>query len=268
MPSPIFTPMREHLPEALEVLNKHTTKGASIGLIMGTGLHRLATMIDVQQAIPYSEIPHFPLSTVESHPGRLLFGKVGERDIIAMQGRFHRYEGYSTAQICFPVELMHALGVQTLLVSNAAGSLNRAHRKGELMIIDKGFSLQESPFLDEQHNGISFDEGLSETFLQIAAAQGTRVQRGSYVAVTGPMLETRAEYRYLINHGLDAVGMSTIPEVTAATRLGIRCLAVSVLTDECDPDNLHPVTLEEIIAVAGKADAALSSLFNQLIQRI
>lgn len=258
--------MHEHLQEALNIVNEHAQEGTSIGLIMGTGLHRLASMIDVQKAIPYSEIPHFPLSTVESHPGRLLFGKVGNKNIIAMQGRFHRYEGYSVKQICFPVELMRALGVDTLLVSNAAGSLNREFRKGELMVIDRGFSLQETPLLDEQHNGVSFDNGLAEAFRLIAYNQGITVRRGSYVAVTGPMLETRAEYRYLINHGMDAVGMSTIPEATAAMELGMRCIAVSVLTDECDPDHLQPVTLDEIIAVAGKADATLSALFNQLIQ--
>jgi purine-nucleoside phosphorylase len=182
-----------------------------------------------------------------------------------MQGRFHRYEGYTTEQICFPVELMHALGVKTLLVSNAAGSLNPAFRKGELMVIDRGFSLQDHPFLDDGDNGLLFDRSLSESFHHIASAQGISIHKGSYVAVTGPMLETRAEYRYLINHGMDAVGMSTVPEATAATQLGMHCLAVSVLTDECDPDNLHPVTLDEIIAVAGKADATLSSLFNQFI---
>ena len=133
------------------------------------------------------------------------------------------------------------------------------------MVIDRGFSMQDTPFLDEQDKGLSFDGSLAEALLKIASRQFIPIQRGSYVAVTGPMLETKAEYRYLINHGIDAVGMSTVPEATAAIRLGIRCLAVSVLTDECDPDNLHPVTLEEIIAVAGKADATLSSLFNQLI---
>lgn len=260
--------MRKQLQQALEVVKGVAPEGSSIGLIMGTGLHRLASMIDVHQAIPYSEIPHFPLSTVESHPGRLLFGKVGTRNIIAMQGRFHRYEGYSVDQICFPVELMKALGVDTLLVSNAAGSLNREFRKGELMLIEQGFSLQDSPFLHEQHNSISFDNRLADDFFRVASEQGIDARRGSYVAVTGPMLETRAEYRYLINHGMDAVGMSTIPEATAAMQLGMRCLAVSVLTDECDPDNLHQVTLEEIIAVAGKADATLSAIFNQLIQTV
>ena len=259
--------MHEHLQQALNVLKEHVMERTSIGLIMGTGLHRLASMIDVQREIPYAAIPHFPLSTVESHPGRLLFGKVGNKNVIAMQGRFHRYEGYTTEQICFPIELMSALGVETLLISNAAVSLNPSFKKGELMVIDRGFSWQDSPFLDEQQGSLHFDNELAEGLLEIASKQGIIVHRGSYVAVTGPMLETRAEYRYLINHGMDAVGMSTVPEATAAIRRGIRCLAVSVLTDECDPDNLHPVTLEEIIAVAGKADATLSALFNQLIAR-
>jgi purine-nucleoside phosphorylase len=234
---------------------------------MGTGLHRLAQRMEVEQAIDYTDIPHFPVSTVESHTGRLLIGTIAGRDVIAMQGRFHGYEGYSETQISFPVEVMHALGVRTLLISNAAGALNPGFKKGGIMVLNGLISLQQKAFIaqDESDTEWVFDAELNRQFQALATHHDANCYEGIYVAVQGPMLETRAEYRYLIRSGADAVGMSTAPEARKARVLGMRTLAVSVLTDICDPDTLEPVTLNEIIAVAGQADQTLSALFSDLI---
>lgn len=251
---------------------------AEIGLILGTGLSGMANMIKVEQVFPYPSLPGFVSSTVESHKGSLLFGEIEGRKVLAMQGRFHLYEGYTAQQIVFPVRVMAGLGLNTLLVSNAAGALNPAYRKGELMLLEDHINLQHTnPLIGPNDAALGprfpdmsapYDAVLRERLRQLAEREKITLHEGCYAAVTGPMLETRAEYRYLRRIGADVVGMSTVPEIIAARHMGLRCVAVSVLTDECDPDNLQPVTLEEIIRVAGEADAKLSHLLRLLIKSL
>jgi purine-nucleoside phosphorylase len=234
--------------------------------------------IQIKKEIPYKDIPHFPLSTVESHTGKLILGTIADKMVIAMQGRFHYYEGYSMQQIVFPVRVMKLLGVKHLLLSNASGCLNPNWKKGELMLIDDHINLQPTnPLIGRNNNELGprfpdmsapYSAQMNALLEQIAAEKKITLNKGIYVSVPGPMLETRAEYRYLKMIGADAVGMSTVPEVIAANHLGLPCAAVSVLTDECNPDDLKPVTLAEIIAVAAQAEVKLSELFVDVIARL
>jgi len=259
-------------------LQKFNYHQAKVGIVLGTGLGELVQHIQVEKSIPYHEIPHFPESTVESHKGQLICGRIGAVPVIAMQGRFHYYEGYTMQQITFPIRVMKALGIQHLLLSNAAGGMNPAFKKGDLVLLDDHINLQpESPLrgLNSPAFGPRFpdmsspyDKNLGQLLLQTAADKGCTLHKGVYVSVMGPNLETRAEYRFLRMIGADMVGMSTVPEVIVANQLQLPCAAVSVITDECDPDNLHPVSIEEIIAVAGKADEKLSSIFAEVVKRI
>ena len=231
--------------------------------------------MQIRESIPYERIPNFPVSTVESHKGQLLLGTLSGKEVVAMQGRFHFYEGYSMQQLSFPVRVMKLLGINTLLVSNAAGALNPEYKKGELMLLDDHINLQgDNPLIgkNEDFFGLRFpdmsapyDKDLQNRMLAAASELGIKLHTGVYAAVPGPMLETRAEYRYLRRIGADVVGMSTVPEIICARHMNMRCLAISVITDECDPDHLQPVTLEEIIAVAGTADKKLSELFKALL---
>lgn len=246
--------------------------------MLGTGLGQLVQHIQVEKSIPYNEIPHFPEATVESHKGHLIFGRIGETPVIAMQGRFHYYEGYTMQQITFPVRVMKALGIRYLLLSNAAGGMNPDFRKGDLVLLNDHINLQpesplrglSSPAFGPRFPDMScpYDKQLGGLLQEAAAANGAALKTGVYVSVMGPNLETRAEYRFLRMIGADMVGMSTVPEVIVANQLQLPCAAVSVITDECDPDNLHPVSIEEIIAVAGKADEKLSGIFAAVISKI
>lgn len=247
-----------------------------VGIVLGTGLGALVNKIEVELAIPYTDIPHFPQATVEFHKGNLLYGKIGGVQVIAMQGRFHYYEGYSMQQITFPIRVMKALGVETLLLSNAAGGMNLNYKKGDLILIDDHINMLpdnplrglSDPSLGERFVDMSapYDATLQQRMFQKATEQNIPLHKGTYVAVMGPNLETRAEYRWLRSTGADMVGMSTVPEVIVANQIGLKCLAVSVITDECDPENLKPVNIAEIIEVAGKADEKLSTLFASLIE--
>lgn len=246
-----------------------------VGVVLGTGLGELVSHIKIAHAIPYHQIPHFPESTVESHKGQLILGHINDTPIIAMQGRFHYYEGYTMQQITFPIRVMKAMGIQQLLLSNAAGGMNPAFKKGDLILLDDHINMQpENPLrgLNAPAYGSRFPDmsrpynpELAEHLKAQAISLGATLKTGVYVSVMGPNLETRAEYRFLRMIGADLVGMSTVPEVIVANQLQLPCAAVSVVTDECDPDNLHPVSIEEIIAVAGKADKLLSSLFAGVI---
>lgn len=246
-----------------------------VGVVLGTGLHQLLHYIDVQQTIPYSEIPGFPVATVEFHKGNLVYGTIAGKNILVMQGRFHAYEGYSMQQIVFPVRVMKLLGVQKLLLSNAAGGINRSFKKGDLVLIEDHINLQSgNPLTGKNIDELGprfpdmsapYNAALNNQLLQKAEALDLNLKKGVYAAVNGPNLETRAEYRYLKIIGADLVGMSTVPEVIAANHLQLPCAAVSVVTDECDPNNLKPVNIREIIEVAGKADKKLSELFYQTI---
>jgi len=283
-------PLLIRIKETADFLESGGFGGAHTGVVLGTGLGAFIKELRVDGAIPYEEIPHFPHSTVESHKGQLIIGrigekkvaekkigekKVGEKKVIVLQGRFHYYEGYSMKEITFPVRVLRALGIRALLLSNAAGGLNPSYRKGDLVLVDDHINLlPENPLrgLNDPAFGNRFvdmsspyDPGLNDALVTEARQLGISLQKGVYVSVMGPNLETRAEYRYLRGIGGDMVGMSTVPEVIVAGHLGLSCAAVSVITDECDPDHLKPVSIREIIEVAGKADAVLSKLLAAAI---
>lgn len=249
-----------------------------IGVILGTGLGKLVEEIDVEISLPYADVPNFPLATVEFHSGNLIFGTLKGKKVVAMQGRFHYYEGYSMEEIVFPVRVMKELGITTLLVSNAAGAINLDFKKGDLMLITDHVNLFPSnPLMGPNDNEIGtrfpdmsepYDLELNDKMRSIAKNLSISLNEGVYISAQGPMLETPAEYRMLRKLGGDAVGMSTIPEVIAANHMNLRCMAVSVLTDECDPDNLEPVLLEDIIAIAAKAEVKLIELMKGLVENI
>ncbi len=249
-----------------------------IGIVLGTGLGKLINEINIIKSIDYFDIPNFPLSTVESHHGKLVYGKLKNKTVLAMQGRFHYYEGYSMQQITFPIRVMKLLGVKYLLLSNAAGAINLSFKKGTLMLIDDHINLQpDNPLRGKNHDEFGnrfpdmsqpYSELLNNKFIEIAKRENVVLNKGVYISVLGPNLETKAEYRYLKTIGGDAVGMSTVPEVLVSNHMNLPCLAVSVITDECDPDNLHPVAIQEILAVAAKAEVKLTSLFVKLIEEI
>ena len=245
------------------------------GIVLGTGLGALVNRVDVGISIPYSEIPNFPEATVEFHKGCLIYGTINRVPVLVMQGRFHYYEGYSMQQITFPVRVMKELGIKYLLLSNAAGGMNPDYKKGDLVLLTDHINEQpENPLrgLNDPAFGNRFvdmccpyDALLNKKIAVAAANLSIQIKQGIYVAVAGPNLETRAEYRHLRNMGADMVGMSTVPEVIVANHIGLPCAAVSVVTDECDADNLQPINIAEIIAVAGKADEKLCALFAEAI---
>ncbi len=257
--------------EAADFLKERLPFAASTGIILGTGLGRLADEIDDAVVVEYDDIPHFPLSTVEFHHGRLIAGRLSGRDVIAMQGRFHLYEGYDARQVTFPVRVLGATGVRDLLISNAAGGMNPLFRRGDLMLVTDHINLQGSnPLEGPNHDewgprfpdmSEPYDLELRALAERIALAQGLKLQQGVYCAVVGPNLETRAEYRFLRGIGADAVGMSTVPEVIVARHMGMRCMAVSVITDECFPDALEEVSIPDILAAAAAAEPGLTRIF-------
>ena len=247
-------------------------------IILGTGLGGLAREIDVETAIPYAAIPGFAASTVESHAGQLLCGRLGGKTVVAMQGRFHRYEGYSLQQVTFPVRVLHELGAETLVVSNAAGGMHPQWAPGELMLIaDHINMLGDNPLIgpNDDRLGVRFpdmsapyDVRLRALARAVAAEQGLELREGVYVAVTGPALETRAEYRMLRTLGADVVGMSTVPEVIVAVHAGMRVLGVSIITDSCLPETLEPVDLATILANAARAEPKLTALVRGVLERL
>lgn len=269
--------MLKEINEATEFIKRRGVKNPEVGVILGTGLGNLFVKeIRKPLIINYNSIPHFPISTVESHKGQLIFGEVKGKRVLAMQGRFHYYEGYSMKQITLPVRAMKMLGVSSLLISNAAGNLNMKWKKGELMLIDDHINLQpDNPLRGENFEILGprfpdmsqpYSNRLNKLLIGIAKKRKLKLNKGVYVGVMGPNLETRAEYRFLHRIGADAVGMSTVPEVIVANHMGIPCCAVSVLTDDCDPDNLRPVNLASIIKIAGQAESKLTQLYTDLIQ--
>jgi purine-nucleoside phosphorylase len=268
---------KSFIAETAEFLKSKISGKPSVGIVLGTGLNSLIDQVAVSVTIPYSDIPHFPISTVEFHKGQLIVGKIGEHPVIVMQGRFHYYEGYTMQQITFPIRVMKELGVNTLLLSNAAGGMNPHLKKGDLVITEDHINLlPDNPlrglggefgnrFIDmSEPYSLVLRKGLEDAFFK----EGVPVKRGVYVSVMGPNLETRAEYRWLRSTGADMVGMSTVPEVIVAAQCGMRSAAVSVITDECDPDNLKPVNVAEIIEVAGSADKKLTRIFCRLLETI
>ena len=264
--------------ETLEVIKKITTEEYPFGIILGTGLGGLTKDINVQYEIEYEDLPHFPLSTVESHHGKLIFGKIGDKNVVAMQGRFHFYEGYSMMQITYPVRVMKFLGVKTLIVSNACGGMNPIYKRGDIMLmVDHINLLGDNPLIGMNEDDLGprfpdmsepYDLELIKVAEEVALENKIKVQKGVYVAVPGPNLETKAEYRFLRTIGADVVGMSTIPENIVANHMGIKVLGISIVTDECFPDSLKPVNVEEIISTAIKAEPKMTLIMKEVVKRI
>lgn len=274
-----MTLMKEKIQETAAFLKEKGMDKPALGVILGTGLgSHFVEAMDVEKTISYTDIPNFPEATVEFHHGQLIYGKVHGKKVIAMQGRFHFYEGYDMKEVTFPVRVLKLLGIRHLLISNAAGNLNLDWSKGELMLIDDHINLlPDNPLRGKNLDDFGprfpdmsapYDKLLNDKLNEIASFKNISLRQGVYASVMGPNLETRAEYRFLSRIGADAVGMSTVPEVIVANHMDLPCCAVSVLTDDCDPDNLHPVNIEEIIAIAGKAEATLTALYVELIKAL
>jgi purine-nucleoside phosphorylase len=272
------TEQRQRIEEAVRFLRTKTAMRPGIGIILGTGLGGLVKEITEEVAIDYAEIPHFPISTVESHHGRLIFGTLAGKAVVVMQGRFHYYEGYSLQQVTFPVRVMKFLGVHTLLISNAAGGMNPQFSAGGLMIITDHINLLgDNPLIGENDDTLGprfpdMSEPYSKRLIalaeEIALDQKIRVEKGVFVAVPGPNLETRAEYRFLRFIGADVVGMSTVPENIVAVHMGMSVFGMSIITDECFPDALRPAKVEEIIAVATRAEPKLTEIMKGLVEKL
>ncbi len=270
--------MIKYINKTVEYLRERDIGEAEIGIILGTGLGQLVDHIEIENQISYNHIPYFPTATVEFHKGKLIYGKIEGKKVIVMQGRFHVYEGYTLRDVTYPVRIMEKLGVKVLLVSNASGAINLDFKKGELMLIEDHINLQgSSPLafkgvqkLGERFTDMSepYDKDINSRFKAIAHKCGIKLHKGVYASVVGPQLETRAEYRMLKILGADSVGMSTVPEVIVGNHLKLKVAAISVLTDECDPDNLDPIDIDDIIAMAHKAEPMMITLFKELIKTL
>jgi purine-nucleoside phosphorylase len=268
----------EELNETKVFLEEKGIGRVDCGIILGTGLAALANEIEVFQSFNYSQIPNFPVATTESHFGRLIYGKLAGKRVLAWQGRFHFYEGHSMTEIVKPVRISGLFGAKAMFISNASGSLNPDFKKGTFMLLDDHINLLPGgpligPNIDElgarfPDMSAPYDKRLRQLVFEASEELGLAMNRGVYVSVPGPHLETKAEYRYLRMLGADAVGMSTVPEVIACVHMGIPCCAVSVLTDECDPDTLQPVDINDIIAVARAAEPNLAALMSYVVERV
>lgn len=270
--------MIKYIDEAIEFLQKRGFGTPEIGIILGTGLGKIIDHVTIEAEMSYNHIPNFPTATVEFHKGKLIYGELAGKKVVLMQGRFHVYEGYSLLDVTFPVRVMKGLGITKLFVSNASGAINLNFKKGEIMLVDDHINLQGGSPL--AFKGISalgerfvdmnqpYDAVMNAKIEEIALARNITLHKGVYASVVGPQLETRAEYKYLKVIGADAVGMSTVPEVIVANHLQLPVIALSVLTDECDPDNLKPVDIPDIIAQAGKAEPQMITLFTELIKSL
>jgi len=247
-----------------------------LGVVLGTGMGSILQEMEIDHEVPYDSIPNFPLSTVESHSGKLVFGRLHGRRLVVMSGRFHAYEGYTASQIVLPVRVMKQLGAQALLLSNAAGGMRSDLKNGDLVLVEDHINFQGiNPLIGPNQDELGprfpdmscpYDPALRKCFRASAEAEGIELKEGVYVSVMGPCLETRAEYRFLHRMGADMVGMSTVPEVIAAVHCGLPCAALSLITDECDPDHLHPVDIRHILEVAAKAEPVLVRLMSRVIQ--
>jgi len=264
--------------ESIEVIRSKSQENFPIGIILGTGLGGLVNEIEIEGEINYEDIPHFPLSTVESHSGKLILGKINNKNVVAMQGRFHFYEGYSMQQITYPVRVMKLLGVETLIVSNACGGMNPIYSRGDIMIINDHINfIGDNPLIGKNEDELGprfpdmsepYDKKLIELAENIALENTIKVQKGVYIAVAGPNLETKAEYRFLRTTGADVVGMSTVPENIVANHMGMKVLGISIVTDECFPDSLQPVNVQEIIATAMEAEPKMTKIMKEVIKRL
>ncbi|MDE3052795.1 MAG: purine-nucleoside phosphorylase [Gemmatimonadota bacterium] len=276
--SPPRSPLAAQIVAASDAIRARFPRRPDAAVILGTGLGRLAEEIDVEAAIPYAEIPGFPEPTVEAHRGRLLCGTLAGKTVLAMQGRFHRYEGHTLQQVTLPVRVLRAVGAPVLIVSNACGGMNPAWRAGDLMLIRDHINLiGDNPLIGPNDDALGprfpdmsapYDAALAGLARETAAAEGLTLREGVYVAVAGPNLETRAEYRMLRGLGADVVGMSTVPEVIVAVHAGMRVLGLSIITDECVPETLQPTSLAAVIAVAQRAEPALGRVVHGILERM
>ncbi len=274
----VVTSLFDRVQAAAQVVRGRSALVPEVGIILGTGLGGLAREIAVDAEVAYRDIPGFPLSTVETHAGRLLLGRLARRPVVAMQGRFHRYEGYDLQQVTFPVRVMHALGARTLVVSNACGGMNPLWGPGELVLLSDHINLLgDNPLVGPNDERLGprfpdmsapYDPDLRALARTIALELGIVLREGVYVAVPGPNLETRAEYRMLRAVGADVVGMSTVPEVIVAGHQGMRTVGISIITDQCLPDALEPADIGRIIATAGRAEPELTRLITTLVERL
>ena len=270
--------MIEKVSAAAKFLQEKGIEDPEVGIILGTGLGALTDEITVEHEFAYANIPYFPIATVEFHKGKLIYGTLEGKKVVAFQGRFHYYEGHDMAQVVFPVRVMKMLGVKKLIISNAGGCMNLVWKKGELMLIDDHINLQpDNPLRGHEAAAFGpiftdmsqpYDQEVNEKLMSIAQDKGIQMHKGVYVSVVGPSLETKAEYRYLRMIGADVVGMSTVPEVIAANQMELPVSAISVLTDECDPDNLSPIDIEDIIATAKSAEKNLVILLRELMKQL
>ncbi len=270
--------MIELVNETVDFLRKEGITEPEVGIILGTGLGKLVNEIKIEKTIDYRMIPNFPIATIEFHKGKLIYGKIKGKKVIVMQGRFHYYEGYNLSEITFPIRVMKFLGIKSILISNAGGAMNLNFKKGSLMLLDDHINMiPDSPLRGKEYREFGsrfvdlsqpYSKTLNEKLLAIAKEKNIVLHKGIYVAVPGPQLETRAEYRFLRSTGADVVGMSTVPEAIVAKQMGLSCAAISVITDECDPDNLKEVDISEILETAGKAEVGLIELFVSLIEEL
>ncbi len=254
---------------AVAAVRARSTLAPEVAVILGTGLGRLAAELDVDVSIPYDAIPGFAPATVETHAGRLLLGRLAGRRLVVMQGRLHAYEGYPPAQLAFPVRVMQALGATTLIVSNVSGGMRPEWRVGDLVVLTDHINLQgDNPLTAVTSLGAAYDADLRGLAVRVAREQGVTLREGVYVAVQGPNLETRAEYRMLRLMGADVVGMSKVPEVIVARQQGLRVLGLSIITDLCLPESLEPASLERIVAAAQGAEPGLTGVVRGVLERL
>lgn len=269
---------RKKLKEACAFIQSKTNERPEYLVILGTGLGRLADQLELDVSIPYGDIPYFPTSTVESHEGHLLIGNLGGKKVMAMQGRFHYYEGYTMQQIVFPVRVAYRNGAKTLLVSNACGGMNPNYRRGDIMLINDHINmLGDNPLIGPNDDDLGprfpdmsepYTERLVELAEDVALEHKIKMHKGVYLAVSGPNLETKAEYRFLRMFGADVVGMSTIPEVIAAVHAGMEVMGISVITDECFPEALEPVNIEHVLEAANMAEPKMTKIMTGVLEKL
>lgn len=270
--------MLEQFKSSVSYIQSQTKVQPTVGIILGTGLGGLVKEINVIDEIPYENIPNFPVSTVESHKGKLIFGELGGKQVVAMQGRFHFYEGYDMKQVTFPVRVMKLLGIKSLFVSNASGGVNPDFEVGEIMIMDDHINLFPAhPLIGKNFDELGprfpdmsmpYDHAMIEKAKAIAAANQIKVSVGTYAGLTGPTLETPAEYKYVRAIGADAVGMSTVPEVIVARHMSIPCFAISIITDLGVPGKIKEVSLQDVIEVASRQEPKMTLIMKELITSI
>ncbi|MBB3187511.1 purine-nucleoside phosphorylase [Microbacter margulisiae] len=270
--------MLAKIEETALFLQERTSRRPKVGIILGTGLGNLATQITDKEEIPYNEIPHFPISTVEGHSGKLIFGRLGNKEVLAMQGRFHFYEGYDMQKVTFPVRVMHAFGIKSLFVSNAAGGMNSAFEIGDLMVINDHINLfPEHPLRGKNYEelgprfpdmSVPYDKELIHMAFGIAEKHHIKLQKGVYVGTQGPTFETPAEYHYFRAIGGDAVGMSTVPEIIVARHMNMRCFAISIITDLGVPGKIVEVTHEEVQHIANQVQPLMTLIIKEIINQL